>query len=524
MKNSKLYFILFIFTFLFSSAFAGSITFQLIEVESALDDPTTTPWMFDLDDPGLGPEAVDGNPFTNNSPIEKQNFAYHDFKSIADPNTNTGKGPTTSSCSQNLSGLVLGDTENFEIIFDSFIISGFEKLNMLNPADAWDIAGQAGDKRIYTGGSCKIYYNNNLVLQIDNSVVEALVDYPSAEEMQVQIPTWQNEIGRGIGTDVTGWGFVNRALSDNDWIEVFAGEGDRVDFTMNSISYIIQGFYGYYDFDIILEPAHHNILEFNEDIVVGNIPEFPILDQDISFDFDDSSAGGAITNLRRLVVFLHEEDPLGDLPVEILHTLPHYWEFSTTLGSFSTAVTFDLSSVSGTDPTQWRVLRKISNSDTWETYDDYSRDGNLITALNVSGFSYWTIGTVEDEPLPISLSSFTAILSDNNNAIINWSTKSESNLQGYNLFRATETNIESAIILNANIIEPQNTTTTSNYSYTDFEIGDSAQYFYWLESIDLDGSIMIYGPAILYNEQFDPTILSPVDLWIYLYMMRKVGK
>ena len=40
------------------SIFATSITFQLTEVESKMPDPTDTPWMFDIDDPGLSNVAA----------------------------------------------------------------------------------------------------------------------------------------------------------------------------------------------------------------------------------------------------------------------------------------------------------------------------------------------------------------------------------------------------------------------------------------------------------------------------------
>ncbi|MCD4819135.1 MAG: T9SS type A sorting domain-containing protein [Candidatus Cloacimonetes bacterium] len=101
---------------------------------------------------------------------------------------------------------------------------------------------------------------------------------------------------------------------------------------------------------------------------------------------------------------------------------------------------------------------------------------------------------LSDNPLPVVLSSFTAIQTQANFAQINWTTQSETDLYGYNVYRNVESEINSSFKLNSTILEAENTPTGSDYSFTDENVEFEQIYYYWLESVDLGGNTEFFGP------------------------------
>ncbi len=102
-----------------------------------------------------------------------------------------------------------------------------------------------------------------------------------------------------------------------------------------------------------------------------------------------------------------------------------------------------------------------------------------------------------DDTLPVELTSFTAVLTNANHSKIMWHTASESNLIGYNIYRSELDNISTAIRINPQYIEANNSPTGSEYSYTDQEIEMNISYYYWLESTEVSGYIEYFGPISL---------------------------
>jgi len=103
-----------------------------------------------------------------------------------------------------------------------------------------------------------------------------------------------------------------------------------------------------------------------------------------------------------------------------------------------------------------------------------------------------------DSPLPVSLSSFTAIYT-NGSPCINWATQSESDNVGWNVYRGISNNMGQTFILNTNTIPGSGSTTEPTYySYTDeHPIQENHTYWYWLESICTDGETDFFGPVYL---------------------------
>ncbi len=101
----------------------------------------------------------------------------------------------------------------------------------------------------------------------------------------------------------------------------------------------------------------------------------------------------------------------------------------------------------------------------------------------------------QDPTLPVELSNFTAVLTSDMYVMIKWIAESETNHSGYNILRAEKKDLAAAQRINAQIIDEGIATGTQiSYTYTDFEAYTNMVYYYWLESVSLDGVSAFYGP------------------------------
>jgi len=100
-----------------------------------------------------------------------------------------------------------------------------------------------------------------------------------------------------------------------------------------------------------------------------------------------------------------------------------------------------------------------------------------------------------ESTLPVELSYFNAIYSAEGYVSINWISQSETNHSGYNIFRSEDETIVNAIRINPLLIDEgtENGTQTS-YKYVDTEFEANTVYYYWLESISLNGESEYFGP------------------------------
>ncbi len=107
--------------------------------------------------------------------------------------------------------------------------------------------------------------------------------------------------------------------------------------------------------------------------------------------------------------------------------------------------------------------------------------------------------TYNDGTLPVELSSFTACISAFNFVQLTWVSQSETNVSGYKIHRGCSADLLSALVLNV-FVPATNTSQMQMYAFTDEEVYDSGTYYYWLESLDFDGSFEFFGPiSILYS-------------------------
>ncbi|HUT83216.1 MAG TPA: choice-of-anchor D domain-containing protein, partial [Thermodesulfobacteriota bacterium] len=97
-------------------------------------------------------------------------------------------------------------------------------------------------------------------------------------------------------------------------------------------------------------------------------------------------------------------------------------------------------------------------------------------------------------PTVIQLSSFTASSSDRE-VILSWTTESEIDNAGFNLYRSESENGE-YVKLNSSLIPAQGSPTSgATYQYIDKDVKNRTTYFYKIEDIDLNGKSTMHGPV-----------------------------
>lgn len=126
-----------------------------------------------------------------------------------------------------------------------------------------------------------------------------------------------------------------------------------------------------------------------------------------------------------------------------------------------------------------------------QTITVYVEDASLL------GGEYIIGSLNEEDPLPVELSSFTALMSNTNSAVnLTWITQSEENMIGYRIMRGNSDALAQAEDQNT-LISATNTSQTVTYIFSDAEIEPEQTYYYWLEALDLDGTNIFYGPIAI---------------------------
>ncbi|NQV17286.1 MAG: T9SS type A sorting domain-containing protein [Armatimonadetes bacterium] len=143
-----------------------------------------------------------------------------------------------------------------------------------------------------------------------------------------------------------------------------------------------------------------------------------------------------------------------------------------------------------------------------ETYDlrgaDFPRKLDKTTGdegtIDIGAYEY-KVGV--DPSLPVTLSVFTAQYI-NDTPTLCWTTHSETNNAGWNIYRGETSDALSneetfQLNLSLGLIPGAGTTSEpTDYNFEDvFPVFQETTYFYWLESVDYSGESEIYGPISL---------------------------
>jgi hypothetical protein len=186
--------------------------------------------------------------------------------------------------------------------------------------------------------------------------------------------------------------------------------------------------------------------------------------------------------------------------------LTRFWTLTASgITGFSANVTFNYldADVVGTEA---NLSAALWNGTTWNVLDAADTANNRLTGT-VTGFGDFSAG--ESGPLAVNLASFTATRSDDHN-LIAWETASELHNLGFNLWRGTSASAPD-MKLNEHVIPSQAPGGTEGvaYSYDDFGITSGVTYYYWLEDVDLNGTVTRHGPVSTSGET--PTAIMVKD-------------
>lgn len=125
------------------------------------------------------------------------------------------------------------------------------------------------------------------------------------------------------------------------------------------------------------------------------------------------------------------------------------------------------------------------------------------------------IGRDDDQTLPVELSAFTASLNHTNNVQLLWVTQSETNVAGFKIYRNDEDNLANALDMSI-LVPATNTSQMQSYVWVDRDLLPPSTYYYWLESVDFDGSSEFFGPITMKIEGAESGIPSvPAVTGIY---------
>lgn len=118
-----------------------------------------------------------------------------------------------------------------------------------------------------------------------------------------------------------------------------------------------------------------------------------------------------------------------------------------------------------------------------------STSGGMFTVIG--GFWQGALSALE-----VTLNSFEAqCRPDENDILLLWETATENDLLGFNLYRATSetgapSQINEALILSQSPGGGQG----ASYTYPDSTVEATNTYYYWLETVDMNGATQQFGP------------------------------
>ncbi len=258
------------------------------------------------------------------------------------------------------------------------------------------------------------------------------------------------------------------------------------------------------------------------------MPDVDLLDP---YDTDDGSATSTTcscpTDANDYYFHIRSLDVTGNYSNEAAHFGPFYIDTTDPIPLAGidtvtdTSMTIKVVSIieanlhgvpykySGASTTDWTTAtsHKFENLDPNTTYI------LTVTARDLAGNE--GSDSESDETLPVELSAFSANFLDNKPTLY-WTTQSETDNLGWNIYRAkNDDNFANAAQINNDMITGNGTTSEPHYYiYEDEienpEVGDT--YYYWLESIDYSGISLIYNRVaqiIIPDPSVNPPHLEP---------------
>ncbi len=185
---------------------------------------------------------------------------------------------------------------------------------------------------------------------------------------------------------------------------------------------------------------------------------------------------------------------------------PYYWD-----GTKDLVITVDENAANRNGTAYWAVVSTSPQSRALSYNVNSSTNPTPfnpnIQATNILSVRSSIRITFSDEPqVPVELSYFTAAINYENYITLTWVSQSETGMAGYYVYRSRDGDLEHAEVISP-LIQATNSSDLQIYNYTDEEIYEDGDYYYWLQSAELDGYVYFHGPVKAhYNSQggYDP--------------------
>lgn len=160
---------------------------------------------------------------------------------------------------------------------------------------------------------------------------------------------------------------------------------------------------------------------------------------------------------------------------------------------------WDGSNLDGAGETIYNVTLDLDPSTGYMGWNDW---------LGVGGYPL----DVEPDIPPVTLSNFSVAVFANEFVQISWTTESELNNLGWNIYRGLSDDPELVTQLNYELIcGAGSTTEPTDYSFMDENVDNNTTYWYWLESVSVNGETQIYGPVTITVQIDGPTPELPTE-------------
>jgi hypothetical protein len=139
-------------------------------------------------------------------------------------------------------------------------------------------------------------------------------------------------------------------------------------------------------------------------------------------------------------------------------------------------------------------------------------DGSPVSSIDVSAEETVTciFTNTFASPSAITLVNFNAVW-EGAYARVQWTTITEFDVWGYQLYRGLDNNFAHAILVSPDLIPGQGATGGS-YTAIDTLAAQEGSFSYWLVELRSDGSRQVHGPIILDLSQDEPSIFMPLIL------------
>ncbi len=138
-------------------------------------------------------------------------------------------------------------------------------------------------------------------------------------------------------------------------------------------------------------------------------------------------------------------------------------------------------------------MSSVHSAVSWTVAADYSVLDNK--SASVAGSEQSIPAQLQDVTLPVELTVFTASIDEKNQIVLEWSTESEIDNIGFNIYRSrTESGVYRKI--NNTLIPGAGTTSQrTDYTYIDEQATPEQMWFYRLECLDVNGAGKRYEPV-----------------------------